>query len=234
MCTTLEKRPEDFWYFNSGITVFAKAARRAMAGGSSNDFGTFHLDDMSVVNGAQTVGTIGKYGESSPELLSNVAVPIRIIVRGDNQFFGEEVTRTNNRQNRIENRDFVALDPEQTRVKTEPAIDGIDYQLMRSESVTRSETSRKRGGNYRTHPIATHGNRVIATLVFSDLPVTRFKDSTFDLEKVADEAHVTAMVDKSLAALSAEVQKLFPNAIIPTLFKNQKKCEILYERVRKA
>jgi hypothetical protein len=141
MRTTLEKRPEDFWYFNSGITVVAKAARRAIAGGSSNDFGTFHLDDMSVVNGAQTVGTIGKYGESSPELLSNVAVPIRIIVRGDNQFFGEEVTRTNNRQNRIENRDFVALDPEQTRVKTELAIDGIDYQLMRSESMTRSETS---------------------------------------------------------------------------------------------
>ena len=217
--------------------------------------------------------------------------------------FDEALTRTNNRQNRIENRDFVALDPEQTRVETELAIDGVDYQLMRSESVTRSETSfdlvesttalacasqtvrlavqlkreigklwddiekapykelfnasvpglhvwravhtqrqidraletsRKRGGNYQTHPIATHGNRVIATLVFSDLPVTRFKDPTFDLEKVADEAHVTAMVDKSLAALSAEVQKLFPNAIIPTLFKNQKKCEIPYERVRKA
>ena len=52
----------------------------------SNDFGTFHLDYMSVVNGAQTVETIGKYGESSPELLSNVAVPIHIIVRGTTSF----------------------------------------------------------------------------------------------------------------------------------------------------
>ena len=90
MRTTLEKRPEDFWYFNSGITVVAKAARRSMAGGSSNDFGTFHLDDMSVVNGAQTVRTIGKHGESSPELLSNVAVPIRIIIRGTTSFLAKK------------------------------------------------------------------------------------------------------------------------------------------------
>ena len=52
--------------------------------------------------------------------------------------FGEEVTKTNNRQNRIENRDFVALDPEQSRLRSELAIDGIDYQLVRSESATRT------------------------------------------------------------------------------------------------
>jgi hypothetical protein len=45
---------------------------------------------MSVVNGAQTVETIGKYGESSPELLSNVAVPIHIIVRGTTSFLAKK------------------------------------------------------------------------------------------------------------------------------------------------
>src|SRR5437763_8643185 len=72
---------------------------------------------------------------------SEVLVPVRIIVRGEDAGFGEEVTKTNNRQNRIENRDFVALDPEQSRLRSELAIDGIDYQLVRSESVTRTSNS---------------------------------------------------------------------------------------------
>ncbi len=141
MRQTLEQNPNDFWYFNNGVTIIARRAVRAMAGGGGNDFGTFHCEDVSVVNGAQTVGTVGKFGESNPGALQELFVPVRIIVRGEDHHFGQEVTRTNNRQNRIENRDFVALDPEQTRIRTELAIDGIDYQLMRSETVTRSDTA---------------------------------------------------------------------------------------------
>jgi hypothetical protein len=55
--------------------------------------------------------------------------------------FGENITKTNNRQNRIENRDFVSLDPEQNRIKTELPIDKIDYQLIRSEIVTAKNES---------------------------------------------------------------------------------------------
>jgi hypothetical protein len=55
--------------------------------------------------------------------------------------FGGTVTKTNNKQNRIENRDFVSLDPEQNRSKTELAVEGIQYQLMPSEAVAKSPTS---------------------------------------------------------------------------------------------
>ena len=301
--TTLEQRPADFWYFNNGVTIIARTARRAMAGGAHTDFGTIHCEDVSVVNGAQTVGTIGKFGETDPSQVNGVFIPVRIIVRGDNEHFGEEVTRTNNRQNRIENRDFVALDPEQTRIKTELAIDGIDYQLMRSETVARSDTAFdlveattalacgsgtvrlpvqlkreigrlwddiskapykelfnasvpglyvwravqvqrridhaldtffKRGGTYRDYPTATHGNRLIAALVFSALPVERFRDPNFDIEVVASESLITELVDVRVAALAVEVRKHFANAIIPTLFKNLKKCELLFAETRAA
>ena len=47
--------------------------------------------------------------------------------------FGKEVTRTNNRQNRIENRDFASQEVEQIRIKTELAIEGIEYNIVRSE-----------------------------------------------------------------------------------------------------
>jgi hypothetical protein len=139
MRQTLEQRPSDFWYFNNGITLVARSANRAMAGGAGTDFGMFHCDDVGVVNGAQTVSTIGKFGEVYPKALDNIYIPMRIIVRGEDQSFADDVTKTNNRQNRIENRDFVTLDPEQSRIRTELAIDGIDYQIMRADSVVRSE-----------------------------------------------------------------------------------------------
>jgi AIPR protein len=138
---TLEQNPSAFWYFNNGVTLICRRAQRAMAGGTLRDVATFHSDEISIVNGAQTVGTIGKFGETHPEKCADVLVPLRIIVRGEDVGFGDEVTKTNNRQNRIENRDFVALDPEQTRLRSELAIDGVDYQVVRSESVTRTPSS---------------------------------------------------------------------------------------------
>lgn len=295
MRQTLELRSGDFWYFNNGVTILARTAARAMAGGGANDFATFHCEDVSVVNGAQTVGTIGKYSETGAAL-DTVFVPVRIIVRGDNLNFGEEVTRTNNRQNRIESRDFVALDPEQSRIRTELAIDGIDYQLMRSESVARTDTSLdlvdattalacasgttrlpvqlkrevgklwediskapykelfnasvpglhvwravqiqrridraldthfKRTGKHGYYAIATHGNRLVAALVFKALPLARLKEPGLLLDEIASEDIVTGLVDKCLGGLVDQVQKHYPNSIIPTLFKNLKKCEHL-------
>lgn len=139
MRQTLEHRPTEFWYFNNGITIVAKDAQRSAEGGSTHQYGFFHCTDISVVNGAQTVGTIGKFAETNPSQLKNAHVQVRIVVRGDDQSFGEEVTRTNNRQNRVEGRDFVALDAEQKRIKSELAVDGIDYQLVRSDSALRGE-----------------------------------------------------------------------------------------------
>ena len=112
-----------------------------MVGGAGTDFSTFHCEDISVVNGAQTVSTIGKFGDANPSKLEDISLHLRIIVRGENQTFADDVTRTNNRQNRIENRDFVTIDPEQSRIRVELAIDGIDYQMMRSDSTTRSDSA---------------------------------------------------------------------------------------------
>jgi hypothetical protein len=139
---TLETRPDYFWYFNNGVTVVARKITKTMMGGGNTDYGTFHCEDMNIVNGAQTVGTIGKSGEKIPERLEGVYIPIRIISLEHGQSnFNEEITKTNNRQNKIENRDFVTLDPEQSRIKTELAIDGIDYSVMRVESYVRTDRS---------------------------------------------------------------------------------------------
>jgi hypothetical protein len=298
---SLEQRPTDFWYFNNGITLVARCANRPMAGGSGTDFSMFHCDDVSVVNGAQTVSTIGKFGETNPTALENIYIPMRIIVRGDDQSFADEVTKTNNRQNRIENRDFVTLDPEQSRIRTELAIDGIDYQVLRADSVFRSESAFdlvesttalacasgtvrlvvqlkreigklwedinkapykeifnatipglyvwrcvqvqrriekaiedfiKRTGSSENYGLVTHGNRMISAFVFEALPVSQFKVPDFNLDSVSSDVKISQMVEARVNVLSALLDKHYPNSIIPTLFKNLKKCEHLATEAR--
>lgn len=298
---TLEKRPVDFWYFNNGITLVTRNASRAMAGGAGTDFSTFHCEDVSVVNGAQTVSTIGKFASTKHEGLSDVFVPVRIIVRGEDQSFADNVTKTNNRQNRIENRDFVTLDPEQSRIRTELAIDGVDYQLMRTDSVIRSESACdlveattalacssgtirlpvqlkreigklwddinktpykelfnasipglqvwrcvqiqrridkiiesyvRRKNSWSSYGLTTHGNRIIAALVFESLPVKKLKEPSFDFETIATDEQLTNLVDSRIIYLSFVLGTHYPNSIIPTLFKNLKKCEHIANEAR--
>lgn len=139
---TLSKSPENFWYYNNGITVIADKIEKSMLGGSNREIGSFKLGNVSIVNGAQTVSTIGKYSTKESSSLGNIKVQIRIIsLSNAPDDFGKEVTRTNNRQNRIENRDFVSQDPEQTRIKTELAIEEIDYNIVRSDMFKTSENS---------------------------------------------------------------------------------------------
>jgi hypothetical protein len=140
---TLQTRPELFWYFNNGITIIAESISKSLVGGGTRDLGSFKLTNIAIVNGAQTVSTIGKFGvANTTTTLDNVKVGIRIIQLSESpENFDKEITKCNNRQNRIENRDFVSQDPEQIRIKTELMIDGIDYNIMRSETFQYSEKS---------------------------------------------------------------------------------------------
>ncbi|VVD93823.1 hypothetical protein PCO31110_01775 [Pandoraea communis] len=129
---TASSAPEKFWYFNNGITLVANEALKAPAGAASRAAGVFSLKGASIVNGAQTVSSLAKVEDDTK--LGNVRVPIRVILlKGAPDGFGNEVTRTNNLQNRVEPRDFVAQDPEQKRLRQEMAIEGIDYQFVRSD-----------------------------------------------------------------------------------------------------
>lgn len=133
--STIENNQSDFWYFNNGITIICDNIEKSKLGGSTRSYGQFKLSNIAIVNGAQTVSTIGRYKVSNQSQLEELKVHLRVISLSDTPpNFGEQVTRTNNRQNRIENRDFVTQDPEQLRIKTELIIEDIEYSIMRSES----------------------------------------------------------------------------------------------------
>lgn len=137
---TAADAPENFWYFNNGITVVAQEAIKAPAGAASRTAGNFAFRGASIVNGAQTISTLG--GIDDDDALGKVRVSVRVIVLETAPAdFGKEVTKTNNLQNRIEPRDFVAQDPEQTRLRQEMAMESVDYQFVRSEEATPTATS---------------------------------------------------------------------------------------------
>jgi len=132
--TTALSRPKDFWYFNNGVTVVAGNVTKTLVGGASRDFGTFRADNASVVNGAQTVSTLGRTYANGISL-DDVRVLLRVIsldASPPEVNYGADITRTNNTQNRIEARDFATQDPEQARLKRELAFEGVTYAVVRS------------------------------------------------------------------------------------------------------
>lgn len=144
--STLETEPIYFWYYNNGITLVCEDVDKKRMFGNSREFGIFECKGISIVNGAQTVGVLGKFGQVSAESferLKEVYVPFRIISikrvdEDDKEYldeaFAAAVTTTNNRQNNIENRDFLVLDPVQKKFENDLRLAGITYHLMRSEN----------------------------------------------------------------------------------------------------
>lgn len=117
---TLSSGPENFWYFNNGITILCESLGKKPLGGNNNDTGTFECKGASVVNGAQTVGSIIEVSKSNNTALQQARVLVRLVsLENCPEGFAEEITRAANTQNRIEKRDFAALDPNQKRLRTE-------------------------------------------------------------------------------------------------------------------
>lgn len=303
MRLTLQEAPENFWYFNNGITIIASKITKTMAGGGGTDFGTFHCENISVVNGAQTVSTIGRHCAKAPEKVAHALVPLRVISleKADTQL-EISITKTNNRQNRIDNRDFVTLDPEQSRIRAELGVEGIMYHVIRSEAVARTDKSfdlveattslacasgkpslfvqLKReigklwedisrvpykelfnpsvnsfflwrvvqtqrlidisieqmsisnGLSSRDLSVALHGNRLISAVVFQTLPLGQFGEPTFDFVAKVTQPLIFSHVQDAYTKLKAALDEAYPNAIIPTLFKNMSKCTDLYAKTK--
>ncbi|MDO9223941.1 MAG: AIPR family protein [Caulobacter sp.] len=130
---TILESPENFWYFNNGITLIVEGYSKQAFGGNDRSVGLFDCKNITIVNGAQTVGTIGRTltGSDSP-----AALLARIIAVEDSESsIGKEITRASNTQNRIDARNFVALDPEQERIRTELLIEAVEYEYREGESI---------------------------------------------------------------------------------------------------
>lgn len=134
---TLLNEPEKFYYFNNGVTILCSSFEKTRAGGNRRDSGTFECKGVSVVNGAQTVGSIGQAYQKKPEQVEQASVLVKIIsLESCPEDFDREITKATNTQNKIENRDFVSQDHEQARLQSELSIDGVHYSFKKGDIIS--------------------------------------------------------------------------------------------------
>ncbi|MDF3822893.1 AIPR family protein [Leptospira sp. 96542] len=119
--------PELFWYLNNGITAISNSLSKKAIGGASHTTGIFTCKGFYIVNGAQTTGALHDSFLKGNDL-NSVNISIRIIeIDETNINFATMVTRSTNTQNRVDSRDFVALDPTQDRIHQELLFEKIYY-----------------------------------------------------------------------------------------------------------
>ncbi|CCJ80425.1 possible abortive infection phage resistance protein, putative [Cronobacter dublinensis 1210] len=132
---TLQEQPSNFWYYNNGITAVYSEVEESMVNlSTSRRYGLFSFKNLSIINGAQTVSTIGEVFHSLPEEKKDlIKVNIRFINAAEDDFL-TSVTKFNNTQNRVTGRDFSSQRPEQQRIQREiNFIGGYSYKLLRQE-----------------------------------------------------------------------------------------------------
>ena len=121
LARTLHDEQSHFWYFNNGITALCSSIKKLPKGASSRTFAEFLLSGVQIVNGAQTVASIAR---AAREIDRTDGLDARVWVRfisleGCPPEFASDVTAATNTQNTVERSDFVALDSEQSRLRTE-------------------------------------------------------------------------------------------------------------------
>lgn len=113
MSQTINDCPENFWYYNNGITIIAKDIIEKPGG-------IIELRGFSIVNGAQTTSALGlflreankNHEDDSISNLKKVFVLTRMLKVPDEKM-RQDIAIFNNTQNPITSRDMVANRPEQ-------------------------------------------------------------------------------------------------------------------------
>ncbi len=131
---TVKTEPANFIYFNNGITILCESIKKKPIGGSDKAIGAFNCYGIAVVNGAQTLGSIGSLYATNSEELSRVKVFVKFISLEESpEGFRQKITIATNTQNKVEKKDFVSLDTEQARLKIELKLENIDYHYKRTD-----------------------------------------------------------------------------------------------------
>lgn len=116
-----ETKPKDFWVFNNGVTLLTLGRK---AGKDDTK-----ITGISIINGAQTTGSIGSVDLSKNDL-KDVRVLCRVIQCTDPETINE-IVKYNNTQNEITTWDQYSKDPDQNRIADEFAQLGHAYVRKR-------------------------------------------------------------------------------------------------------
>lgn len=140
MALTLKKDSSKFFYFNNGVTLICRSIRPGSLD-SSRMLGRFHLDGVSIINGAQTAGTVAQEPSAHYDAHPAEVLVTCIELPADNDGFADDVTRYRNSQNAVSPQDFAALDDNQESWRKTLQSEGISYIVKRSAADGQTDPS---------------------------------------------------------------------------------------------
>ncbi len=124
-----EKDPDNFWYYNNGITLICNRAELKTEKGKD----CLHVYEPSIINGQQTTRSLAVSGSTRANVLVRaIVVPLSSIEESDryNTFINHIVSATN-RQNAIKTSDLVSNDQKQVLLERVLRAEGYLYQRKR-------------------------------------------------------------------------------------------------------
>ena len=134
--STLRQRAEQLFYFNNGVTFLCESIGPIGPRDDTRTQGKFRVQGLSIINGAQTVGTVAReprahYDANPAELLATF-----ICLEDAEEDFANQVTQYRNSQNAVNERDFAALDENQQHWQQALALDEIIYHYKSGRMTT--------------------------------------------------------------------------------------------------
>lgn len=135
--STLLKNPKDFWYLNNGITAIADEIKRKPLGlGDQKESSFWKIANIKIVNGAQTTGSIYAANLKNSEITKQGYVQVKIVSLENSPLdLSSKITTATNTQNRVEAKDFLALEElQQSLAESFKKID-VRYSFRRGEKV---------------------------------------------------------------------------------------------------
>jgi hypothetical protein len=119
IAATLREEPENFWYFNNGITILCDRVDPYYPGRRHPDHPVeLRLRHATVVNGAQTITSIHMAMQDSVHTVGDADVAVRVIALGDDYaLYANRIAEATNTQNDIYRRDFISLDERQALIR---------------------------------------------------------------------------------------------------------------------
>ena len=225
MLNTLKNNAHLFWFYN-GITIICDRIEKKKIGGSSRGAGTFEVKNLSIVNGAQTTGTIGAYYSSMTEdeaerLLADSYVQVKIIQTKDEdgndveEDLSKNITVNNNMQNKIISRDFASQTSLQKRFKTELDQEGITYHISRGDDEASNAThfSISEAGRARCNTLGIKyvmiAHRGINTHLFKDMESNEYK-AAFNENLTGIELWNTVLLQRAIDEALQKERKANP------------------------
>lgn len=132
----LTEEPENFLYYNNGIKILCGQVAKKPVYSTTNDIGIFALSGVSIVNGAQTAGSIAKAYQSNSKQVEKAKVFLQIIdLSSAPNETSLTITRLSNTQNKIDGKDFISQDPNQERIRQELLFYHIEYLYKSGDGI---------------------------------------------------------------------------------------------------